>query len=252
MRIFILEDEVPAKKKLVSYLMDFFGEATRFDCARSVKEGIEFLQANQDYHLILSDIKLLDGTAFDLFGKVTIKAPIIFCTAYDEHLLEAFQSNGIAYILKPYQKRDLESALEKFEVLFEPKVFKKDMFYQLKEALESNLENYKKRFAIKKRDGIQLLETSQIVLIQAHGDFCQIVDSNGLRHSISKNMGTLTKELDPKQFFRINRSQIVGIGYIEKIIPYAKNRLALKITGVKENAITSTATTRSFRLWIES
>lgn len=252
MRILILEDEVPAKKKLVSYLTGFFGEFTRFECARSVKEGIEFLEKDGDYHLILSDIKLLDGTAFDVFGKVTTKTPIIFCTAYDDHLLQAFQSNGIAYILKPYQKRDLEVALEKFEVLFEPKILKKDMFHHLKEVLESNRENYKKRFAIKKKDGIQLLETTQIGLIKANGDFCQIVDSNGLWHSISKSMGTLEKELDPKQFFRINRSQIVGIDHVKKIVPYTKNRLALKITGVKENVITSTSTTRDFRVWIET
>ncbi len=251
MRILILEDEIPAKKKLVNYLVDYYGESVELESARTVKMGIELLEKNSDYNLILSDIKLLDGNAFDVFRKVASKTPIIFCTAYDQHLLQAFQSNGIAYVLKPYQKTDLESALMKFDVLFEPKSLEKDIFNQLKEILETKDKNYKKRFAIKKREGIKLLETSQIGLIQANGDFCKIVDSNGHLHSTSKNIGTLIKELNPKQFFRINRSQIVGLEHIEKIVPYTKNRLALMITGVKDHVITSTSTTKEFRLWVE-
>ena len=114
MRIFILEDEIPANKKLVAYLTDYFGESVSLESARTVKDGIELLSNDSDYDLILSDIKLLDGTSFEVFHKVETKIPIIFCTAYDEHLLQAFQMNGIAYILKPYQKKDLEDALKKF------------------------------------------------------------------------------------------------------------------------------------------
>ena len=113
-------------------------------------------------------------------------------------------------------------------------------------------ENYKKRFAIKKRDGIKLLDASQISLIQANGDFCKIFDSQGHLHSISKNIGVLVEELNPKHFFKINRSQIVGIEHIEKINPYSKNRLALSLKGVKEHAITSTSTTSEFRKWLEN
>ena len=252
MRILILEDEIPAEKKLVNYLIDYFGKSVELESARTVKEGIGLLEKNPDYDLILSDIKLLDGNAFDIFRKVTTKTPIIFCTAYHEHLLQAFQSNGIAYVLKPYQRKYLESALEKFDTLFEPKSTRRDIFNQLKEVLETNDKNYKKRLAIKKRDGIKLLETSQIGLIQANGDFCKIMDSNGRLHSISKSIGMLIKELNPKQFFKINRSQIVGIEHIEKIVPYSKNRFALTITGVKEYAITSTSVTKEFRIWLES
>lgn len=251
MRILILEDEIPAKKKLANYLVDYFGESIELESARTVKEGIRLLQKSPNYDIVLSDIKLLDGNVFEIFQKVETKIPIIFCTAYDEHLLQAFQSNGIAYILKPYRRRDLESALKKFDTLFEPKSLKKDIFLQLKEVLETKEINYKKRLAIKKKEGIKLLETSQIVLIQASGDFCKIIDSDGHLHSISKSIGILIKELNPKQFFKINRSQIVGIEHIEKITPYSKNRLALTIQGVKEHIVTSTSTTKEFRVWLE-
>ncbi len=252
MRILILEDEIPAKKKLVHYLNTFFGDEVILEYARTVKGGIELLEKNPDYNLILSDIKLLDGNSFEVFHKVETQTPIIFCTAYDEHLLEAFQTNGIAYILKPYQENDLRSSLRKFEKLFQPKILEEDIFKQLQELLNSKGQNYKKRFTLKKRDGIKLLEVCQISLIQANGDFCKIIDADGRLHSISKSVGVLAEELNPKHFFKINRSQIVGMGHIEKIEQYSKNRLALGIKGVKKHVITSTSKTKEFRVWLES
>lgn len=252
MRIFILEDEIPANKKLVAYLTDYYGESVCLENVRTVRDGIELLSNDSNYDLILSDIKLLDGNPFEVFQEVETEIPIIFCTAYDEHLLKAFQTNGIAYILKPYQKKDLEAALKKFQILFETKTLDRDIFEKLKQALDNKDDNYKKRFAIKKRDGIKLLDASQISLIQANGDFCKIVDFEGHFHSISKNIGVLVGELHPKHFFKINRSQIVGIEHIEKIKPYSKNRLALSMKGTREHAITSTSTTKEFRKWLEN
>ncbi|MEX0273389.1 MAG: LytR/AlgR family response regulator transcription factor [Flavobacteriaceae bacterium] len=252
MHILILEDEIPAKKKLVKYLIDYFGESVLLDSTRTVKGGIELLAENPHYNLILSDIKLLDGNSFEVFRKIETQTPIIFCTAYDEHLLEAFQTNGIAYILKPYQENELRSALEKFKKLFQPKMLEKGIFKQLQKLLSAKDGTYKKRFAIKKRGGIKLLEASQISFIQANGDFCKIFDSNGHLHSISKSIGVLVGQLNPKYFFKINRSQIVGIKHIERIEPYSKNRLALHIKGLKQHAITSTSVTKEFRIWLES
>lgn len=252
MRILILEDEIPAMKKLVYYLTTFFGESVVLDSSRTIKGAIEFLEKNSDYNLILSDIKLLDGSSFEAFRKVETLAPIIFCTAYDEHVLEAFQTNGIAYVLKPYQENELQLALKKYEKLFPPKMLEKAIFKQLQEALASRDKNYKKRFAIKKIDGIKLLDAADIALIQASGDFCKVFDTNGHLHSISKSIGILIEELNPKQFFKINRSQIVGIAHIEKIEPYSGNRLAIRIKNQTQRVITSTSTTKEFRIWLEN
>ena len=250
MHVLILEDETPAHKKLVSYLSDFFKESFTMDSSRTVKEGTALLKQN-NYDLILSDIKLLDGNSFEVFAKVATCTPIIFCTAYDEYLLEAFQTNGIAYILKPYLREDFDKAVKKFLDLLEPKMLEKDIFKKLNGVLDNRNENYKKRFAIKKSEGIKLLNSSDISLIQANGDFCKVIGSDGQLHSISQNIGVIIKELNPKYFYKINRSQIVNIDHIENIESYAKNRLALKIRGFKEYAITSSSITKEFRIWLE-
>ncbi len=251
MNILILEDEVPAAKKVAAYLEEFFSGKVKIDIVRSVADGIKLLSGSPAYDLILSDIQLLDGTAFQIFQCVTTKTPIVFCTAYHEHLLQAFQTNGIAYILKPYSYSEFENALKKYQDLFPYKPYEHELFERLTETLESYGKNYRSRFALKKRGGIKLLETKDIAVIQANGDFCKLTDFKGQLHAVTKSIGVITNELDPKGFFRINRSQIINIAHIDCITPYSKNRLAIKVKGSAEVFITSTATTKNFRIWLE-
>jgi len=253
MRILILEDEIPAYEKLVANLDTYFDESFSHDWARSNEKARELLARNS-YDFILSDIQLLDGISFDVFHRVQINCPIIFCSAHDEYLFEAFRTNGIAYILKPYTKEDIKQALDKFQSFFKTESYQpihNDTIDLLKSALKQEEVHYKKRFVIKKSKGIQLLNVNEISLIEAAGDFCIAIDQEGKKHPISHNLGTIQEMLNPLKFFRINRSQIAHIEAIENIENHFKNRLLLQLTGLKEKVMTSSSTTADFRKWLE-
>ncbi|MBC3759866.1 response regulator transcription factor [Hyunsoonleella sp. SJ7] len=253
MKILILEDEIPAYKKLVSFVNDYFEEEVSHDWARSNNEGMELLLKNK-YDFILSDIQLLDGLSFDLYNEIFIESPIIFCSAHDEYLFQAFNTNGIAYILKPYTQSDFKKAIEKYQSLFQKGNYNKlnqQTIAELKSALRAEHNNYKKRFVIKKAKGIQLLNVSDINLIEASGDFCIATDNKGKRHSISQNLGAIHQQLHPTKFFKINRSEIINIDYIENIESHFKNRLLIQMTHVREKVMTSSSTTSDFRKWLE-
>ncbi len=253
MKILILEDEIPAYQKLMSCLQSFFSEGFTLDWARSIMEGKELL-TNKSYDFILSDIQLLDGTSFDLFNNVEVEAPIIFCSAHDDYLFQAFNTNGIAYILKPYTQTDFNKAIEKYQALFKQgdyNALNNSTINALKSALHEENANYKKRFVIKKTKGIQLLNASDISVVTASGDFCIANDNQGKRHSISQNISSIYSQLNPKKYFKINRSEIVHIDYIENIESHFKNRLLITMKGVKEKVMTSSSTTSEFRKWLE-
>jgi DNA-binding LytR/AlgR family response regulator len=253
MKILILEDEIPAYQKLINCLDSFFDTKISHDWARSNKDGKQFLIDNQ-YDFILSDIQLLDGISFDLFDSETVNCSIIFCSAHDEYLFQAFNTNGIAYILKPYSQDDFNKAIEKYQSLFKQGNYNDlntDTLSNLKAALQEENTVFKKRFVIKKAKGIQLLNVSEINLIEASGDFCIATDKEGKRHSISQTLGLILQQLNPERFFKINRSQIVSIDAIENIESHFKNRLLITITNVKEKVMTSSSTTSDFRKWLE-
>ncbi|MBC2845089.1 LytR/AlgR family response regulator transcription factor [Winogradskyella flava] len=251
MTILIIEDETPAYKKLLNYITNYFGNRFEHAHVRSVSDGIVALKSNDVYDLIFADIKILNGTSFDIFNQVTFSIPIIFCTAYDEHLLKAFQTNGIAYILKPYSQEDLNQAITKFETLFEIQPYDRNIFNQFKSLLDNKDSQYKKRLAVKKKEGVKLIDVSTICLIEVFGDQCKLYDNAGMLHVITKSLGALYNELNPNQFFKINRSQVVQINYIENIAPHSKNRLYLKIAHIKNQVVTSSSMTKAFRIWLE-
>lgn len=253
MRILIIEDEIPAFEKLRTYIAHYLEDAFTYDWARSIVDTIHFLNTNT-YDLIFSDIQLLDGVSFEVFEKVTITTPIIFCSAYDEYLFKAFKSNGIAYILKPYSQDDIAQAFVKHKTLFNTKeegINNGEFYSKIKSTVSSKLDSYKKRFVIKSKKGIHLLETQKIALVLAEGDFCKLIDCEGKTHLYSQNIGSIYASLDPTTFFRINRSQLVQLAYIQKIENHFKNRLLLTVKGIKEKVMTSSSTTANFRLWLD-
>lgn len=253
MKILILEDEIPAHQKLVKYLSDYFNDTISQDWARSITEGKELLSHNS-YDFILSDIQLLDGISFDLFDEIKINCPIIFCSAHDDYLFKAFNTNGIAYILKPYSKADFNKAIEKYQSLFNQGNYNSlnsETLSNLKSALQEENTSYKKRFVIKKSKGIQLLNVVDISMIEASGDFCIATDFNGKRHTISQTLTSIFQQLNPNKFFKINRSEIINIDFINNIESHFKNRLLITLEGVQEKPMTSTSITSEFRKWLE-
>ncbi|MCI2228661.1 LytTR family DNA-binding domain-containing protein [Polaribacter sp. MSW13] len=253
MNILILEDEIPAYQKLTKCLDRFFDIKITHDWGRTIVDGEKFLKENS-YDFILSDIQLLDGLSFDLFNKIKIESPIIFCSAHDDYLFQAFNTNGIAYILKPYSQDDFDKAIQKYQSLFKKgdyNALNSNTINALKSALQEENNNYKKRFVIKKASGIQLLNATDITLISASGDFCLVNDKDGKRHTISQNLGAIHQQLNPKKFFKINRSEIVNIDFIENIESHFKNRLLISMKNYKEKVMTSSSTTSDFRKWLE-
>ena len=251
MKILLLEDEIPAYQKLKNILDEIYHMGYECDHFRSVEEGVQALHQQKPYDLILSDIQLLDGNAFEIFDRASSSAPIIFCTAHDEHLLRAFEGNGIAYVLKPYSSVDIKNAINKYHNFFEANRDRKAIFKKFCALMNEPSKSYKKRFTIKRSSGIQLLNTNEVSFIKAFGDFCRIIDSKGEAHLLSQNMGRLIQELDPETFFRVSRSFIININFIDKIHAYSKNRLAIQMKNNSESIITSSAVTSDFRKWLD-
>lgn len=254
MNILILEDEIPAYQKLLTFIHSEIEDGKVMGWARSIEEAELFLNKNAKPDLIFSDIELLDGISFELFEKTKVDCPIIFCTGFDQYVLRAFKTNGIAYLLKPYSIENFQEAYQKYQTLFskkESQPIDNQILKELQHILHSDKKSYKQRFTVKKKDGIKLLDTKDIAAFEANGDFCMAIDKDGKKHALNNTLTEVEEKIDPSHFFRINRSQIINVGFLEKVEPYFKNRLALKMKFTKEAIYTSSTKTPSFRKWLE-
>ena len=254
MNILILEDEIPAYQKLISFIHSEISEGKIMGWARSIEEATVLLNQELKPDLIFSDIELLDGISFELFENVKVECPIIFCTGFDQYVLQAFKTNGIAYLLKPYSIENFQEAYEKYKTLFTSKPSQSidnQLLKDLKNILHSDKKSYKQRFTVKKKDGIKLIDAKDIGCFEANGDFCMAIDSSGKKHALNYTLSDVEAKIDPAKFFRINRSEIINLDFLEKVQPYFKNKLAIKMTFSKSIIYTSSTKTPSFRKWLE-
>src|SRR5215469_16372070 len=117
MKVLIVEDEKPASENLVDELQAIDDKIDVVAGCYSVDETVRWLSNNPQPDLILMDIQLSDGLSFNIFKVCDVTCPVIFTTAYDKYLAQAFQYSSIDYLLKPISQDRLKNAIRKYKAL---------------------------------------------------------------------------------------------------------------------------------------
>lgn len=251
MRVVIIEDEPLAGDKLSEFIERYDREIQIVARLESVKESLAWFRENRSPDLVFSDIELLDGNVFHLFESGKVTCPIIFTTAYDQFWLQAFEHNGIAYLLKPFDFEKFVTAMQKFETLKHNFVTaQKDFWHEVQASFTQP--KYKERFVVKVKGGIRLLETRQIAFIKTQNEIPFAFDAAGNKFPLKETLAELEQLLDPKTFFRLNRSEIVNLNFIERLEPDFHDRLVVRLRNLNIRLTSSTNRTPNLRKWLES
>lgn len=250
MRVVVIEDEPLAAEKLCDFIKRYDDSIRVAARLESIREIRQWFRENKPPDLIFSDIELLDGNVFEFLESEETNNPIIFTTAYDQFLLRAFEQSGIAYLLKPFTYESFAAAMLKLEKLKRNFASAQTNLWR---EIQKNLTapKYKERFVIKIRGGIQLIETEQITHVQIQDGILFAFDAAGTKYPLSENLNALEQTLDPRMFFRINRSEMINLKFVERLEPYFNDRLTVRLRNSKVKLVASTNRTPNLRKWIE-
>ncbi|MCU0353252.1 MAG: LytTR family DNA-binding domain-containing protein [Cytophagales bacterium] len=253
MKTLIIEDEPLAQQELKRLLHRCQPQAEVLDCLDSVEDSVAWLQANAKPDLIFMDIRLSDGSSFEIFDQVTVAAPVIFTTAYNEYALQAFKANGIEYLLKPVEEKALRSALQKLESLkshFLPETPTLDVA-QIRQLLQAGQPNYKNRFAITLGDKIRHVSTAQIAYFFAEDNTVFLITADRRKYVINYTLDELETLLDPQDFYRVSRKYMAHIQSIVEVNRYFNSRLKVTLAPCDDNEIlVSRARVPGFLVWM--
>ncbi len=249
MKVVIIEDEELAAERLCLLLQQYDETIHVVKHLYSVRESIQWLQANEQPDVLFLDIQLADGFCFEIFKAVHFKKPVIFTTAYNEYALDAFQVLSIDYLLKPITIEGLTKALNKLKLL-QPG-FQPINYQQIQSVFETA--NYKSRFLAKAGQKMFFVETNAIEYFKADDKIVYLSDNDGNRLVIDYTLEKLEGILNPKEFFRLNRQVIARYSSIAQIKPYVNSRLKLLLrSGAKtEEVILSRERVHDFKAWAE-
>lgn len=249
MQLLIIEDEVRAARQLQKRLQEVNFSYELLEIIDTVVDAVYWFQNNDSPDLVFMDIQLADGISFEIFEKTTVNAPIIFTTAFDEYAIQAFKVNSIDYLLKPIKKTDLEMALDKFSKSNALKVAPQ----QVQELLKS-LRSQPKRAGILAKEGKGFVQLPVSELLYAYSeDSVTFGVTAQKRCIIDEGIDELFQTLDPHDFFKINRGQIVAKKAITKIHPYFNHRLILTLQHSRDHQfVVSRPKTPDFKLWMNT
>lgn len=252
MKVLIIEDEAPAYRHICSLLEKNHPNMEIIDVLDSISDSINWLKNHNPPDLIFSDIKLADGLSFEIYKQIQVDSPIIFTTAYDEYMIDAFKTNGIDYLLKPIDQANLNRSILKFERLTKTDASSQNAMEKLMNMLEKREESYKTRFLVKLGTRLLPVQVENIAYFQSTRGSTDIILQSGKKLVIDQTLEELQSALNPAHFFRLNRQFLAQIGSIDSIHQYFNGKLKVALKPISsEIVIVSREKARSFKNWID-
>lgn len=249
--ILIIEDEAKAARELSNMLKHIDDSINVLAILDSIEQSIQWFSGNAQPHLILSDIQLADGLCFEIFQKVNIKSPVIFCTAFDEYLMNAFDTNAVSYLLKPVTRNKLEIALEKYHT-FKSVFEKENTVSNLNSLLQQLKYNYKSALLVYQKDKIIPVQVKDIACIYLNKTMLNISTMSGHKYYLSSTLDDVENMLDPSMFCRANRQFLINKAAIINAERFFARKLTVKlIVETTEPVIVSKAKASEFLQWLE-
>lgn len=251
MNVLIIEDEKPAARRLNRMLASLNIDVS--EMLHSVEESLNWLQNNEHPDLIFLDIQLSDGLSFEIFEEIEVKSAIIFTTAYDEYALKAFKLNSIDYLLKPIDEDELEAAVNQFKKQQPKQAEVQVNLDDIRKLLINPIDRkFKKRLSIKVGQHIKIIPVDDIECFYSENKATYIHTSEKRNYLLDNSLEKWEEQLNPEQFFRVNRTFIVHINAIKDIISYTNSRLKLVLeTYNDQEIILSRERVKDFKNWID-
>jgi len=217
LRTLIVDDEAPARARVRRMLteepeVEIVGEAANGDDAiRAICE----LRPQ----LLFLDVQMPapDGLAVLRAVRTEWLPCTIFTTAFAEHAVTAFELHALDYLLKPYSRERFASALERAREQIASSISsKKDARVEALIKDESLARQPVERFLVRNNEHYFVVRASDIESVEAASNYVVLHTREG-NHILRRTLSTLEAELDPQQFFRLNRSCIVRLAAIREV-----------------------------------
>jgi len=212
MKALVVDDEPLARRELRRMLDAFpsvqvVGEAGNVDEARA---RIEELSPD----VVFLDIQMPGGTGFDLLTQLDRVPRIVFTTAYDQYAVKAFDVNALDYLLKPIETERLATTLRKVLAAASADVA----------TPNAPLEQ------LFIRDGPRcwFVPLREVSVFTSEGNYVRLLWGKE-RPLLGRSLAALEMKLDPRRFFRANRSQIVNLDFIGQVEPGVGGRLHVQM-----------------------
>lgn len=251
MKILIVEDEPRTAIDLANTLREIDPLVEVVKITDSVESTLAFLAKKPTLDLAFFDIQLADGLSFDIFRETELPCPIVFCTAYDAYALQAFQTNGVGYILKPFDEKSVARALDKVKSLGKFYAEGQNQVAQMAKMAEQLQRHKKSSFLVSFQGKYLPISVQEVAFFTILGDNTWLYTFKGESFHLPHSLEELEGLVDPHQFYRANRQYLVNFAAVRHLENDFARKLNVKLTVKSPDPITvSKARASDFIRWM--
>ena len=210
-RTLIVDDEEPARDRLRQLLsaiedVEVVGEAE--DGEQAIQQILELRP-----HLVFLDIQMPACSGLEVAASLPLPRPrIVFCTAFDQYAVDAFELHAIDYLLKPVSRARLAEAVNRARQT-KPETQESDL-----ESLTQSGHTRPSRFLAKRGARFRVIAATEVLYFASEEGLTKLCSADQ-HYWMEPTLNDLEARLDPASFFRVSRAAIVNLDSIQEIFP---------------------------------
>ncbi len=207
----LVDDEINALEALEWKLNRYIDDIQIIKCNSPI-EAIKVIQEEKP-DLVFLDIDMPEMNGFTLLQKLSYtKFDLIFTTAHDEYALQAIKVSAIDYLLKPVDKDELITAVDK--------VIASRKGNQLEDKLQSLFSNLNKTDKINiSADGkIYLLDRDDVIMLKSDKSYTTVFLIDNKEILVSKTLKEVEKKFAFPEFFRVHNSFLINMNHVKEYL----------------------------------
>ena len=217
LRTIIIDDEAPVRELISGIIQNYCETAEVIATADGVETGIVVIKQHKP-DLVLLDIKLNDGTGFDILQQVNeLTFNVIFITAFEQYAVNAFKCSAVDYVMKPIHIDELTDAIRKASEKSEQLALSqklKNFFDNINSKAED------KKIVLKTSESIFIVKVADIIRCEADHNYTTFYLINSKKVLVSKTLKEYEDMLSDYFFFRTHQSHLININHI---VSFEKN-----------------------------
>ena len=229
----LIADDDAGMRLLMRKLLEKSGG---FALCGEASDGAALLALAAEHHpqLVLLDVEMPGVSGVDCARELQDSDPqtiLIFATAHDKYMADAFEVYAFDYLLKPFKAERALATLTRAKSVLKTREDAAQSARPVEPRPQSG------RILLKHRDGVSVINMEDILLVQREERATVLYTVNDGRYVTGDSLADVEARLDPSLFMRCHKSYIINLSHVDSISPYGRWTYVVKLRGTRRDAL---------------